>query len=155
MSAENVNAYTKFSCKKVIWSSMDFNSWPTGLHSMMRLPDRLDLWLRRAGDVICFDFSKVFSTISHNILVFKQGCYRVGGWTTRWVENWMDRWTQRVVANCSFSASMPVICRVPQGSVQEPRLFNNFISVLVDTGLNTICWQWRRLTKQWTVSTAD
>jgi len=41
----------------------------------------------RAVDVFYLDFSRVFSTVCHNILVDKLMKYRKGKWTVRWVVN--------------------------------------------------------------------
>jgi len=43
---------------------------------------------RRAVDVVYLDFSKVFDTVSHNILVMKLRKHQIGEWIVIWAENW-------------------------------------------------------------------
>lgn len=54
------------------------------------------------------DFSKAFSTVSHNTLVSELGCYSVDGWTTRWVKI------------CSYSTWRPVTSGVLKNSIVWP-----------------------------------
>jgi len=41
-------------------------------------------------DVVYFDFSKAFNTISHNILLGKLRKCGLGEWSVRWIENWLN-----------------------------------------------------------------
>ena len=41
-------------------------------------------------EVVYFDFSKVFNTVSHNILIGKLMSCEMDEWTVRWVVNWQS-----------------------------------------------------------------
>ena len=51
----------------------------------------------RAVDVVYLDFSKVFDTVSHNILIDKLRKCGLDEWTVRWIGIWLDGRAQRVV----------------------------------------------------------
>ncbi|KAJ7418648.1 Intermediate filament family orphan 1 [Pitangus sulphuratus] len=44
----------------------------------------------RAVDVVCLDFSKVFNTVSRNILIDKFRKYGLDEWAGGWIENWLN-----------------------------------------------------------------
>jgi len=50
-------------------------------------------------DVTYMDFSKVFDTVSHSILLEKLVAYGLDRCILRWVKNWLDGQVQRVVVN--------------------------------------------------------
>lgn len=70
-------------------------------------------------DVAYLDFSKVFDTVSHNIVT--------GG---GWVEDWLNVRAQRVVISGTEPGYRPVPRSVPQRSVLGPVIFPLFISYL-------------------------
>ena len=69
---------------------------------------------RRAGNVVYFDFSKAFDTVSHNIHVGKLRKCEVDKWTVRWIENWLIGRAQNVMISDTKSSWRHVASGVPR-----------------------------------------
>jgi len=59
---------------------------------------------RRVLNGAYIHFSKLFNTVSHNILIDKLTHYRLDKWVVRWIENWLKQQAQRVV----ISSTKPI-----------------------------------------------
>jgi len=66
-------------------------------------------------DVVYLDFSNVFDTVSHSILLGKLRKCGLDEWSVKWIENWLNGQTQRVVISGTKSSWRLVISDVPQG----------------------------------------
>ena len=74
-------------------------------------------------DVIYLDISKVFDTVSHCILLNKLWHFGITGSLWVWFKNYLSNRYQRVSINNNLSNILPVVSRVPQGSILGPALF--------------------------------
>jgi len=79
--------------KNVIRSSQHgFTKGKSCLTNPIAFYDGVTGWVDegRAVDVVYFDSSKSFDTVSHNILLGKLRKCGLDEWTVRWIENWLN-----------------------------------------------------------------
>ena len=80
------------------------------------------------SDVIYFDISKAFDTVSHSILLNKLWSIGITGVLWTWFKCYLTNRYQRVAINNCSSDLLPVISGVPQGSILGPLLFLVYIN---------------------------
>ena len=69
-------------------------------------------------DVINLDFQKAFDKVPHQRLLLKLKSHGMGNSIINWIEQWLNDRRQRVVVDGEVTSWKPVLCCVPQGSVQ-------------------------------------
>ena len=74
------------------------------------------------------DLSKAFDTINHDLLLAKLKAYGFSKQALSFMCSYLKNRRQRVQINNKFSSLKEVIAGVPQGSIDEPLIFNLFIN---------------------------
>ena len=87
----------------------------------------------RVTALILLDLSSAFNTVDHQImLTVLQQRFGIDGQALKWFRAYLADRSQAVIVNGSCSATSPVDCSVPQGSVLGPLQFVGF-NVPLDT----------------------
>ena len=76
--------------------------------------------------------------VPHKRLCNKLAFYGIRGALLRWIENFLTNRSQQVIINNKSSDHLPVLSRVPQGSVLGPLLFICYINNLPNNISSTI-----------------
>jgi len=79
--------------------------------------------------IVYLDFSKAFDSVVHSKLIAKLSCCGINHVLLSWIGSFLSNRFQCVKIDKSYSSILPVISRVPQGSVLGPLLYILYVNV--------------------------
>jgi hypothetical protein len=99
----------------------------------------------RVTILVLLDLSAAFDTVDHEILVRQlETTYGISGAVLRWMSSFLSGQSQVVHFPGQQSAQLPLICRVPQGSVLGLILFTLYtadvVRIAASFGVNIHCY---------------
>ena len=78
--------------------------------------------------MILLDLQKAFDTVDHSILLMKLRAAGLGDDILRWFQSYLSDRHQLVDVSGTHSATAPITCGVPQGSILGPLLFLIYVN---------------------------
>ena len=99
-------------------------------HVLIRLLEEWRLYLDNKCLVgaVMIGLSKAFSCIPHYLLISKLEAHGFDNYSIRYVYSYLKNRKQCVKINNTYSDLLDIISGVPQGSIADPILFNNFFN---------------------------
>ena len=88
---------------------------------------------KKAFGALLTDLSKAFDCVNHELLIAKCAAYGLDYLSLKLLFSYLENRKQTVRINYAFSESKSVKCRVHQGSILGPLLFNIYICDLFVT----------------------
>ena len=101
-------------------------------HCLMHMLEKWKQALDKGGCIcaIFMDFSKVFDTLNHNLLITNLGAYVFDTKALYYIKSYLNNRKQRVRVNSNLSSWQEIITGVRQDSILGPLLFNIFVNDL-------------------------
>ena len=100
--------------------------------ALLTLTDDLRRHLDQGGSalLILLDLSAAFDTVDHELLACRLATAGIQGLALKWLISFLQDLTQTVMIGEEKSRQHPLNCRVPQGAILSPMLFNIYMHPL-------------------------